>query len=599
MAFNTEYDEFLSKCSLPGAKRAVDALVDAGVTQLVDVGFMGAREIDDVANGDESVKEALEWLVKDASALKDGWARLSGIKAALSSRLQLPDAGHPQPVRRPLRSEGVLRKSMIAFTRRTLLGRVPLSTAMHAKVKRKSMSVQTNGADAMSRALDKVHAIFVKYASSSKRLMSVLSGHKDMHAMQLEAYRRGSRSHVVVSQRARLAESFFLDISSYRWEVHILTPFQVATWIRGRMAGGLKTAASSCAQTLTLVHAATDWRMHTRHALVVGQLKSKSRAGVIKEPPVPALTPSVELMTRLERMIDAAPTIQLRCLCGFFVLLGLGSGRASDTIASKDIKLTKDSITGKSVLKNKELIWTQWFCARRGLVSDWAEAWLEQLHEAGLPGDDFILKAFNGACDQWIERPAVYSDLRRGLHFVLHACLGWPIQDAVLYNPHAFRHFLVESGQQLRSLGLCSEEDLERLGHWSKGSSMPATYDNAAGVSELKARYKVIEAFQTGWRPARQGELPSALPTASASSTSTRGVQHTEFVMVGNKTTKRKHYQETTDTVTLCGLWQCGSPLLRPEAHAIYDGLPGDFKMCATCDRKCIGDTPAVSLGAR
>ena len=191
--------------------------------------------------------------------------------------------------------------------------------------------------------------------------------------MHLEAYRRGSRSHVVVSQRTRLTESFFLDISSYRWVVNKLTPFQVATWTRGRMTGGLKTASSSCLQTLRLVHAATDWRMHTRHAFVVGQLKAKSMAGIIKEPPAPALTPSVELMTRLEGLISTAPTIQLRCLCGCFVLLELGSGRASDTIASKEIKLTKDSITSKSVLKNKELVWTQWVFPRRGIVPDWAD----------------------------------------------------------------------------------------------------------------------------------------------------------------------------------------------------------------------------------
>ena len=66
------------------------------------------------------------------------------------------------------------------------------------------------------------------------------------------------------------------------------------------------------------------------------------------------------------------------------------------------------------------------------------------------------------------------------------------------FNPHSFRHFLVESGQQLRALSVCDSTDLEKVGHWCKGSSMPDRYDNASGTSELMARLKIVDALRKG-----------------------------------------------------------------------------------------------------
>jgi len=91
--------------------------------------------------------------------------------------------------------------------------------------------------------------------------------------------------------------------------------------------------------------------------------------------------------------------------------------------------------------------------------------WLQELGAVGLPGEDYILLAPNLSMDGWLDRPADYSDIRRAMHFMLHVCWSLPIVEAVSFNPHSFRHFMVEAGQQLRSLNVCSETDLEKLGH--------------------------------------------------------------------------------------------------------------------------------------
>ena len=85
------------------------------------------------------------------------------------------------------------------------------------------------------------------------------------------------------------------------------------------------------------------------------------------------------------------------------------------------------------------------FCDRRGLRTDWAEDWLQQLRGEGLPGVDFIVLAPNVSVDAWLDRPAEYDNFRRSLHFLLRMHHGMSIESAVQFNPHSFRHFLVEA----------------------------------------------------------------------------------------------------------------------------------------------------------
>ena len=159
--------------------------------------------------------------------------------------------------------------------------------------------------------------------------------------------------------------------------------------------------------------------------------------------------------------------------------------------------------------------WTRWYTDRLGFSgNDWAETWLSDLKAADLPGPDFVIRAANGAMDQWLDRPADYTDTRRALHFTLMLACSFSAAEAVQFNPHSFRHILVSVGAQLRGQNIVDERDSERLGHWSKGSAMPDKYDSAAGVSELRARSALLGAVRNGWRPAADGNLPP--PIASS-----------------------------------------------------------------------------------
>ena len=148
----------------------------------------------------------------------------------------------------------------------------------------------------------------------------------------------------------------------------------------------------------------------------------------------------------MEGLVKFAATPQLRCLAGFFLCLAYGSSRAGDLQASKSVTITKDAVTGMAFMKNKKVC-AKWFCSRVGLEGDWAEPWLGELASQGLPGPDFILLAPNTSFDGWLQRPAEYHDIRRGLHFLLHISLHFSVEDAVVYNPHCFRHLLIESGR--------------------------------------------------------------------------------------------------------------------------------------------------------
>ena len=88
----------------------------------------------------------------------------------------------------------------------------------------------------------------------------------------------------------------------------------------------------------------------------------------------------------------------------------------------------------------------------------------------------------------------------------------------VEYTPHGCRHVQVTAGAQLAAQGIISEQSLESLGQWERGSKMPKTYDSASCVSELQTRKVIADTLMAGWRPAEDGNLPLP-PTPARMST--------------------------------------------------------------------------------
>ena len=81
--------------------------------------------------------------------------------------------------------------------------------------------------DRMELALDEVHTVFIKHASASPRFLALQQPSPVMLDMQRQSYRMGSRSAVVVAERARAANHFFLDIAAFKWRPEAMTPFRL------------------------------------------------------------------------------------------------------------------------------------------------------------------------------------------------------------------------------------------------------------------------------------------------------------------------------------------------------------------------------------
>ena len=152
------------------------------------------------------------------------------------------------------------------------------------------------------------------------------------------------------------------------------------------------------------------------------------------------------------------------------------------------------------------------------------------------------------------------------------------------------RHFMIDSGKQLRALKICSAEDIEKFGHWNKGSAMTEAYDNAAGVSELMARHVVLSAVRSGWRPAADGELPNPMPEPSqgnAGSSTDRLDSRNVAITVGNPVTKRLHLSDPHAKVSRCKMFAFD----RHDGSAVFGEAGDGWDRCKSkaCSRGSLG----------
>jgi hypothetical protein len=306
--------------------------------------------------------------------------------------------------------------------------------------------------------------------------------------------------------------------------------------------------------------------------LVASQFKSLASAACDVEPSKAKDIP-IKTIIGMERLVLTAPTPQLRCYCGLFALLGSTSLRAADAIRSRALKISGDAVTAVSKMKNKKS-WTRWYAPRIGFSGvDWASEWIEQLWSVGLPGDDFLLLGVNSAGDVWSDVPATYGDVRRMLHLVLMSQFNLRAVDAVEFNPHGFRHVLITAAHQLKGFGVVSEPDLDVLGHWSKGSAMPRSYDSSAGVTEMRTREAIIQQIRLGWRLVNDGSFPMA-PIGNVDADNPR-------ILVTNTRSRKVHATKRGMKRSLCGFFTCGSPE-EPGSGADFVNTSGS--MCKQCN---------------
>jgi hypothetical protein len=490
------------------AEECVRALRSQGIESLTSLCFVTETDIKGEFSG--PLCSALLGMLSECKGLAAGASLLTVRCAKLAT---VPAAEAPQVSQPSSRTTGTLSRSSLSAS--SSFSSFTCSFMFGSKRRRPaSSSPAVLTAESREQALMEdakliVEKVFLEFASTTPRFLTLKGASPLMWDMQRDVYRLGSKSHRVVRRRANMVRSFFVDIRAYSWDIGCLTPFEVAAWVRGRVSGGTPSAVASARQVLRLVEASTDCSLHLSHPLVKGQLQAGATSGKLPDEPEMAKEVDINIIMKMEELSMSADSPALRCVAGFFALLACSSLRASDALRTRSIRLTADAISGVSRMKGKRC-WTRWFADRHGFSgSMWAEHWLKNLKEFANPGPDFLMCAPSASLDGFLERPAEYGDMRRSLHVVL-MILGMNAQSAVEYNPHGFRHVLVSVGQQLRSLGIVEEGELERIGHWTKGSNMPRKYDSCAGVSELKVRETLMRAIRNGWRPAPEGCLPAS-----------------------------------------------------------------------------------------
>ena len=76
------------------------------------------------------------------------------------------------------------------------------------------------------------------------------------------------------------------------------------------------------------------------------------------------------------------------------------------------------------------------------------QAWLSELAKENLPGKDFVLRAPNHTKTAFQDRIADFYDAQAALRALLVAG-GMPIQEAMKFSCHSWRHLYPTAGKQL------------------------------------------------------------------------------------------------------------------------------------------------------
>ena len=477
----------------------------------------------------------------------------------------------------------------------------------------------------LRESLFRLHEVFTMHAAGTRRFVDLgATPSEEMVALQFDVYKMGSANVSRIAARAPAMTRLFLDFKALKFDVKTLTEWQAAAWVRYRVASGAKTAGANALSSLNLLGRCTGEPTHADSALVIAQAKPKRGATAPCEPPVSAIALRWTHIQAIEGAVRTARTSQQRAYAGFFAFLIHTSARCMDGQRSRGVHLTDDALVGESMMKGKTC-WTKWAALRDGYFeSDWAADWLSGLHECGLPGPDFMLRATNVGMDEWLDRPARHADFGRALHVLLMAYANELPEDVVAFTPHGCRHVQVTAAQQLAQQHLLTENAVESLGHWERGSRMPRKYDAASCVTELSARKTIADAISSGWRPAADGELPalaqsstSTPPTASAKAGAAIATAFAAAATAADPIDQEEASVETTDMqqstvevnlrlprvvyhiqrrrvhlwrppsqASVCGWWSCGSPDA-PTAFAVFD--PETTESIVRC-RKCFGE---------
>lgn len=216
---------------------------------------------------------------------------------------------------------------------------------------------------------------------------------------------------------------------------------------------------------------------------------------------VAALMATVKMTSDMEGLISSAPSLPLRVYAGACCCMAHGVLRWQDLQWPNRLHLTADALVGICWRMKKKRVQTPWAALRIGFSkTDWASSWVEVLSDAGLPGDDYVLRAVSRDASRFTRRIAGYNDGVCMMRTLL-ILSGMEADAAIKLTLHSWRHLMPTMARQLR---LPENEQVE-IGHWGTGSSMPRHYDSTACVTELSAKASIRSAVDDGWMVVESG----------------------------------------------------------------------------------------------
>ena len=260
-----------------------------------------------------------------------------------------------------------------------------------------------------------------------------------------------------------------------------LSDLRVAGYIRNSSGRG-KTVPGRVKNALVWLQRLSDLKFGAEKVEIAKMVKSTKANASADDPGAARMIPP-EFVRMLEHGCFAASTGVLRIFSGLACLLTFGIKRWSDAQRCSSLKLGDDALVVKSWKSKKKRTSITWGALRSGFENgDWAVGFVKALSEFGFPGEDYLLLAPRVDMMGFTKSPARWADAERGIHAALIDA-GVPVDDAICYTLHSFKHLFVTAGRQLQ----IPEPAIDVMAGWTvkSASGMAAIYDSVSAASEL------------------------------------------------------------------------------------------------------------------
>ena len=567
---------------------AVAALARAGITEALDLAFLGSGDL----LPQETVAEVLsDCTVPGAEAALEQMFEIAreGMEGSMTLRTQglhLAQRAPSEPAAG--QAEGL---SGSRAERRVRFAADPAPPQKRVRQTRVEDSLTAKLTNEMQKAIDVCFLVLDNLGHSSPRFEKVRQPRKGQEAsvvkLQTNAFISNFSSPKGLNTARRRFQSYLLAMKGLSVDPVAPEEWTLAAFIASLAQRGVGSSRKMV-QALSWAERAYELNLGLEAPLVQAQRSSWTLG---KETPTrrPARTPSVEMVKHMEDLLFNAESNMMRCWAGAQCAMAHGCLRWADLQATKDLKLTKDAVFGTSWRMKGKKTQVPWAALRVGFSGrDWGAAWILELSAANLPGDDFILKAPSSSWTSFSDRIAGFSDCQAAMRALLVKA-GMTVQEAMTFSCHSWRHFYPTAGAQLE----VHPEAVDKMGHWAPGTGMGALYDGKACVSELLSKNKVLQAVASGWDLSEPGCLPSAQKTMpkkpkqqkSRAASSSQGIPR----MMVLQTHKLKIHAYKDGVYTLCRQWKCGTPenpMLNASFTTKLDETYSHMSVCMSCERQ-------------